>query len=872
MPFMKGHQKPRFIFWGLLSLVFLLAGPQGRAGAAESAKLEYLVLNGTSSYVIVLPSDAIPAETTAAEELRDHLEQISGAKLPIVAEGDYDGSPMIAVGFNAKLPVALRAASFGPLGDEELLIQAAEGQLLLAGGRPRGALYAVYEYLHRLGVRWYTPKDTVIPKTRTIPLPDESYRYAPPVIVRQMVMGNKADMAWLARNRQSSKTIWTPLGPAYGGTYAEGPDMHTFSRLIKKPTLIQHPDWLSEINGKRELPVGSTWGLCLSNTDVRRYIIARTLDWARKNPLKTAIWVGQNDGSQYCTCKECQAFYDAHGGVPSSLVVQLLNELCDALAEERPDAVVKTLAYGWSIAPPEGMELRESAVIMFCAAGRSYSLPIEADPACAPLRDAMAKWRTIAKHIDVYLYTPTNDYWSPSPHTYALARNITWCSEHGAERLYAQVSGWSDWYGSESVHLRSWAYARLMWNPDLDMQDLIDDFVYGYYGPAAEAVAEAIRLVHTDVLDEDGEPRKHHDNALVPGYVKPQSMRAINKLFEKTYAALDDEVYRNRLSFAWIPSLWADFWLGYSGYGRYDPSTQTWSVLLRDGEVQHRYGVMAKQFMMDHGVQALKEARSLNPTKLAVDKIGVPWPAHLLKDGSVEAVVVPGVGGEIFEFKDKALSFAPLKPMWAGLKLEYPMFSTTSETVNGAQVEEYAVAEAGANQVVLSAATETCAIRKTVSLSEGTLNQAFTVTATKKGTIAAHTCVMFDLMEGVFDFQPTVYVEKKNGEWTERVMGVETDFWWIEENLDIQNATGRVVLKREKGPEGVLMTFKPEQVKNLYFWYEKLSRGVKEQSGILRFFLYANPIDAEEGQTVTLDSSLRILADVSAITGEKPAG
>ena len=49
--------------------------------------------------------------------------------------------------------------------------------LVLAGGRPRGAIYAVYEYLHRVGVRWYSPEYTKIPKNQKVEFKEELYRY-----------------------------------------------------------------------------------------------------------------------------------------------------------------------------------------------------------------------------------------------------------------------------------------------------------------------------------------------------------------------------------------------------------------------------------------------------------------------------------------------------------------------------------------------------------------------------------------------------------------------------------------------------------------------------------------------------------------------
>ena len=43
--------------------------------------------------------------------------------------------------------------------------------------------------------------------------------------------------------------------------------------------------------------------------------------------------------------------------------------------------------------------------------------------------------------------------------------------------------------------MRSWVAAKLLWNPSLNLYDLIDDFIYGYFGKAAPAVAQYNRLL-----------------------------------------------------------------------------------------------------------------------------------------------------------------------------------------------------------------------------------------------------------------------------------------------------------------------------------------------------------------------------------------
>jgi hypothetical protein len=477
----------------------------------------------------------------------------------------------------------------------------------------------------------------------------------------------------------------------------------------------------------------------------------------------------------------------------------------------------------------------------------------------------IAEWRQIARNVAVYVYGASDDYWSPAPTLYTKAEELKKSYRDGASSLYYQISGWMNWYGSEAMDLRAWVSARLMWDPELEASALIEDFVQGYYGPAAPAVRQALDLVHRRAYDAAGRLRTFNHSKVVPNYVNPRTMRRINRLFERTYASLEDEATQKRLSFAWLPYLWTDFWLGYTGPGQYDPRKRTWAVPMADGAIRNRYGALAKRFFSEHGVNTLRELVQLDPATLGVDKMGLPFAAYPLQDGPVQAVVVPEVGGLIADFRDRERNFAPLKPYWGFKILEYPLFSATEDNVNGVQVTAYSVTESQPGRLVLNSQKDECDIRKTVSLVGGDLEMELSVQARKRAEISAHTGIMFSLVEEVFGLHPSLYLEQKDGAWSRRVMGVETDFWWIEGDLDLRQATGRIVLACQNRPEGVLLTFDPGQLKNLYFWYDTYRQYPDDQWGMLRLFLYARPRTAEVGEVVSLNHSLRILPQASAV-------
>ena len=119
---------------------------------------------GHSDYIIRLCAEPTPAERHAAEELQRFLKEIAGAELPI-REAGVLSERAILVGRDAEAERLVPGVDWVKLGDEGLVVRTSGPHLLLAGGRPRGTLYAVYSFLEDdLGCRWFAPDCSRIPK------------------------------------------------------------------------------------------------------------------------------------------------------------------------------------------------------------------------------------------------------------------------------------------------------------------------------------------------------------------------------------------------------------------------------------------------------------------------------------------------------------------------------------------------------------------------------------------------------------------------------------------------------------------------------------------------------------------------------------
>ena len=124
--------------------------------------LNWSVVAASLPEVIVIPESPTPVENTAAEELANHLEAITGREFEIVSESERPaGKAAFFVG-NTKTAQKAFPEKFGYDG---IGIRTVGNDIILTGHPRRGTLYAVYTLLEKYaGVRWYASDATVIPK------------------------------------------------------------------------------------------------------------------------------------------------------------------------------------------------------------------------------------------------------------------------------------------------------------------------------------------------------------------------------------------------------------------------------------------------------------------------------------------------------------------------------------------------------------------------------------------------------------------------------------------------------------------------------------------------------------------------------------
>jgi len=468
------------------------------AGCIQAARSDAMIIarNGEAKAVIVVADDATEAERHAAAELADFLRQITGAAFEISGP-PAAGKPRLLVGPGAAKSAAADFSTDG-LGADGIVIRTVGGDLILAGGRPRGTLYAVYTFLEdSLGCRWWSSTASTIPKKPTLDVGELNVRYVPALEYRESFWFDAFDGDWAVRNKCNGNS--ERLDDKHGGKHSYEGFVHTFYPLIPPERYFtEHPDWFSEIDGKRTTERAQ---LCLTNEQMRAELVKNLKERLRKNPAATIASVSQNDWHGNCQCAKCAAI-EKEEGSPAGLMLQFVNAVAAAIEPEFPNVAIDTLAYQYTRKPPKITRPRHNVIVRLCSIECSFSTPLS-DERNKEFRDDIIGWSKICSRLYIWDYTTNfRHYVMPHPNLRVLGPNVKFFADHNVKGIFEQGAYQS--YGAEMAELRAWVLAKLLWDPARDGRQLTDEFIAGYYGPAAPHIKDYLKTTH-DAVEAAGD-------------------------------------------------------------------------------------------------------------------------------------------------------------------------------------------------------------------------------------------------------------------------------------------------------------------------------------------------------------------------------
>lgn len=478
---------------------------------------------------IVLPQDAVLPEKTAAAELQKYLSRLTGQTVAVSSEKS-DAEYTFYLGQSPLLAQKLGLPDFKTLKPDEVLLRRIGNDFYLTGARPRGTLYAVYTFLEDFcGMRFFAPDETFYPEKFQLPgILD--FRYAPAFIIREVPFPSlRIDNAFTAKRKVNGH--WQKTTEAWGGHETILGFCHTFARLMPPEKYgKEHPEYYSEINGVRR-PVGNQ--LCLSNRAMRQELIQNIRKLLKQNSSAKIISVSQNDNNGFCRCQECTLLARRYGDTQSGVLLDCLNEIAAALEPEFPGVYFETLAYAYSVKPPQNILPRHNVMVRLCADNCDYGKPLNSS-ANADFRDALTAWSKLTPRLMVWNYISLfGNYLIPNPNWGLHGVNLHFFREHGVIAVFNQSGGSET---SDFAPLRAYINSKLLWNPDLDEKALMDEFLPGYYGKeAAPLLREYLDLMKID-YSRQNPGFKLSWSTPVSEWLPYETMEKARKLMERAVA------------------------------------------------------------------------------------------------------------------------------------------------------------------------------------------------------------------------------------------------------------------------------------------------------------------------------------------------
>jgi len=355
---------------------------------------------------------------------------------------------------------------------------------------PSGTVFAVYDLLEQLGVRWYMPRDdlgTVLPSMPDITVESQQRSREPVMQRRHLRIGwgnNKSVFLWSKRQK---------LGMSELGWMCHG------TSPVTDRTKAKRPEYFARVDGRLQLQeVEKGPGQARLASPLRDAMIGYGQKFFARYPELRHFSAGPNDGYVTMDDSDRQAGWlrEQHGprGRMSDYVWTFINDAAGGMMKTNPDKIVMGLAYsGYRMPPPDLPRLHPNVGVTYCQT-RAVEL---IDPAMR---------RTIFKDRDEWLrQLPSDEFY--------VWEYFLWHVEGGAlsgipvvftrimqEDLQAlrgkskgeYVEAWPLQSGQMwgLNHLMVCLQARLYWEPDLDLSGFLDDYHARFYGSAAAELRE----------------------------------------------------------------------------------------------------------------------------------------------------------------------------------------------------------------------------------------------------------------------------------------------------------------------------------------------------------------------------------------------
>ncbi len=443
------------------------------------------------AFVVRQPEAAKPCEVWAAKELAHYLARRVSGVLTV------DG--LCGVTFHVGDTSFAKEKGYASerMLDEQWIVKSYGADVILNGGGSRGAIYAVTHFLEDFcGVRWWSPSEEHVPPPAPLALPRLEASGRPAFRLRTLYTGMREPNAdEVAVRLRLNDFRRRSLGGGF--RYGSPGQCHTFDKYLPAERHFkEHPEWYSLVKGLDRRQGGQHGGqLCLTDPGCRIAMKERLKEFIEKDradavrldiPPPTVYDISENDNWNYCCCSNCIAAVERWN--LSGLLLDFVNDMASSIRDEYPDVLINTFAYHGTEKPPKNGKCAADNVVVRLCNTRSNRAGGILDADNTTFRACLEGWSKAARHLSVWDYaiTFTRELTGlPLPSEFYYADYFRECRMRGVIGFFWEHE---QPHKADMWELKYFLETKLMENPLLDCDELIQAFMREYYGPAGDHV------------------------------------------------------------------------------------------------------------------------------------------------------------------------------------------------------------------------------------------------------------------------------------------------------------------------------------------------------------------------------------------------
>ncbi|PSL34617.1 DUF4838 domain-containing protein [Chitinophaga ginsengisoli] len=426
----------------------------------SSAQAIVLVKNNVAVAGIVIAKDASDQVQFAAKMLQQYLQKSTGATLPI--RNAAQGTSNLYVGKGA-----YRGIDNGNLDEDGFILQSVDGNnFVILGGSDWGTEFGVYDFLERfVGVRWLIPTDvgTVVPKLSTLQVPTVK------IVDNPAYLSRAISPIWIDKN-----TIPMNQWGRFNRLRSRVDASHNLRNLFPPEKFARsNPEFYPEVKGKKILPQTNNdqgWQPDFTANGIADAASKEIVSWFGQHKDATNYSLGINDSQNFNESGNNARSLSVKNAVGfsnfSDQYYAWANDVVNKVRKVYPGKKYPVLAYT-SVAEPPSDNKVDKDIIPFIAFER---LRWGASSVKKTDQDLTERWAQAASSLGWYDYVYGFMYLLPRVWFHSMQEYLAWGYAHKVRYYYGEL------YPNWGEGPKPWVMAKLLWNPNQDVDALLDDW------------------------------------------------------------------------------------------------------------------------------------------------------------------------------------------------------------------------------------------------------------------------------------------------------------------------------------------------------------------------------------------------------------